>query len=283
MQLCGKVSSFRVSCKRSGRKDGPSSLEIERTLGASLQDRFAWHPELRHPHLEVWIYAVEEETCGGLLLLRQLESKPVYTSATGLHPNVAWALASAAGLQPGEVVLDPMCGTGMLLTEAPKGAFVVGCDVDATMVRRALEHFRSLRHPRWALLHADAERLPLPDAFADVVLCDLPFGRQFGSVEGNKDSYPKLLREFRRVLKPTGRCFLLTSAENEAILAKAAEPWTTVARATWKLGNKLPAIVLALTPSDLGASYSLDIFSSKAGRFSVQRKSANPEDRKSVV
>ncbi|CAE7669735.1 Thumpd2, partial [Symbiodinium sp. CCMP2456] len=58
---------------------------------------------------------------------------------------------------------------------------------------------------------------------------------QFGSVEGNKDSYPKLLREFRRVLKPTGRCFLLTSAENEAILAKAAEAWTTIARATWKL------------------------------------------------
>eukprot|EP00439_Symbiodinium_sp_Y106_P020026 s998_g2.t1 len=106
-----------------------------------------------------------------------------------------------------------MCGTGMLLTEAPKGAFVVGCDVDATM-----------------------------------------------------ESYPKLLREFRRVLKPAGRCFLLTSAENEATLAKAAEPWTTIARATWKLGNKLPAIVLALTPSDVGASYSLDIFSSKAGR-----------------
>ena len=35
----------------------------------------------------------------------------------------------------------------------------VGCDVDATMVRRAFEHFRSLRHPRWALLHANAERL----------------------------------------------------------------------------------------------------------------------------
>jgi len=44
----------------------------------------------------------------------------------GLHPNVAWAMVSAAQIQPGEVVLDPMCGTGMLLTEAPHCGLVIG-------------------------------------------------------------------------------------------------------------------------------------------------------------
>ncbi|CAE7305866.1 Thumpd2 [Symbiodinium natans] len=278
-QLCGRVRSFRVSCKRSGRKDGASSLAIERSIGAALQDRFGWTLDLRVPHLEVWIFAVEEETCGGLLLLRQLESKPVYSSATGLHPNVAWALVSAAGVQPGEVLLDPMCGTGMLLTEAPKSSYVVGSDIDPDMIRRASEHFRALRHPRWALLRADATRLPLPDAFADVVVCDLPFGRQFGSVEGNKELYPKLLREFHRVTKPTGRCLLLTAAENEAALAQAAAPWSMVAKASWKLGNKLPAIVVALTPSARDATYALDMFNPKAGRFALQRKALNPELR----
>lgn len=35
-------------------------------------------------------------------------------------------MVSAAQIQPGEVVLDPMCGTGMLLTEAPHCGLVIG-------------------------------------------------------------------------------------------------------------------------------------------------------------
>ena len=44
----------------------------------------------------------------------------------GLHPNVAWAMLNAAEVLPGELLLDPMCGTGMLLTEAPEHCHVLG-------------------------------------------------------------------------------------------------------------------------------------------------------------
>ena len=61
-----------------------------------------------------------------------------FWSIRGLHPNVAWAMVSAAQIQPGEVVLDPMCGTGMLLTEAPHCGLVIGAQRCATEMVRLL-------------------------------------------------------------------------------------------------------------------------------------------------
>ena len=55
------------------------------------------------------------------------------------------------------------------------------------MLTRAARHFQSLRRTApsngGALLQADVRHLPLPDGSVDVVLCDLPFGRQFGTLE----------------------------------------------------------------------------------------------------
>ena len=60
---------------------------------------------------------------------------------------MGWALARAQ---------DPMCGTGMLLTEAPSSAMVLGADISLEMISRASAHFRSLRRSHWSLLQADA-------------------------------------------------------------------------------------------------------------------------------
>ncbi|CAE8718716.1 unnamed protein product [Polarella glacialis] len=76
------------------------------------------------------------------------------------------------------------------------------------------------------LLRSDCGHLPLPGGCVDVVLCDLPWGRQYGSEVGNADLYPSLLAELARVLRPgTGRAVLVTSAtagNSEAMSAAAA-------------------------------------------------------------
>merc|ERR1712070_1094857 len=101
-------------------------------------------------------------------------------------------------------LLDPMCGTGMLLTESPRGAYVIGVDSNPDMLQRAAAHFESLGRQRWDLLLADASKLPLPDDVADVAVCDFPFGRQFGCVERNKVLYPAVLSELRRLVRRGG-------------------------------------------------------------------------------
>ena len=57
----------------------------------------------------------------------------------------------------------------------------------------------------------DATRLPLPDASADHILCNPPFGKQLSDPAAIGPLYRRMLPEFNRVLKPGGRAVLLVS------------------------------------------------------------------------
>jgi demethylmenaquinone methyltransferase/2-methoxy-6-polyprenyl-1,4-benzoquinol methylase len=108
------------------------------------------------------------------------------------------AAARAADLAAGEVAVDVACGTGRLAAELARlqpGATVLGLDFSWEMVRRAqAEHGR---REGLGFAVADAMRLPLPDASADVVT--IAFGLRNLPVPGQG------LLELRRVLRPGGR------------------------------------------------------------------------------
>lgn len=77
-------------------------------------------------------------------------------------------------------LLDPMCGTGGVLTEAGLvGAPVLGSDAQPRMVEGTRENLAAvLDADRYALAVADATRLPLPDDSVGAVALDVPYGRQ---------------------------------------------------------------------------------------------------------
>ena len=54
----------------------------------------------------------------------------------------------------------------------------------------------------------------------DVVLCDLPFGKQWGCVEQNLDLYPRFACFLERVLSLEGRFVLLTSLDQADFLSR---------------------------------------------------------------
>jgi ubiquinone/menaquinone biosynthesis C-methylase UbiE len=113
-----------------------------------------------------------------------------------------WApgLIEAAGLRPGEQVLDLACGTGVVTRLAaekvgPTG-HVTGLDLNAGMLAVA----RSLPPPPGATIQwvqGSAVAISLPDATFDAVVCQQGF--QFFPDQ------PAALREMRRVLAPGGR------------------------------------------------------------------------------
>lgn len=109
-----------------------------------------------------------------------------------------WAMRSvdAAGIGPGEHVLDCACGTGAVAAEAvtrvgPEGK-VVGIDRSPEMLAVARRKL-----PDLDLREGMAEALPFPDKAFDVVACQ--FGLMFF-----EDRRAALL-EMRRVLRPEGR------------------------------------------------------------------------------
>ena len=69
-----------------------------------------------------------------------------------------------------------------------------------------------------SLAHGSCTLLPVRAASVDVLLCDLPFGKMFGSVDGNRELYPKMLAEAARAVRPGGRAVLLTSDSNGELM-----------------------------------------------------------------
>lgn len=108
---------------------------------------------------------------------------------------------SLGKLQSGERVVDVGCGAGIdsLIAARMVGAdgCVVGVDMTPAMLEKARASATAAAFDNVEFRHGFAERLPVPDAWADVVISN-----------GVMNLFPDKsagLREMARVLKPGGR------------------------------------------------------------------------------
>jgi arsenite methyltransferase len=106
-------------------------------------------------------------------------------------------LAGHLALHPGQAVLDVASGPGatarLLATEHQ--VQVTGVDLSAANVDRATRAAAGVEGVRFQV--GDAERLPLPDASVDAVVCECAFC--------TFPDKPTAAAEFARVLRPGGR------------------------------------------------------------------------------
>jgi len=225
---------------------------------------------VRSPDLEVRVLLSDADVLVDLPILVQssVRTGGSEVCAAGMSAHVAWALARCAELQPGERVLDPMCGAGVILVEAamcwPNCSYI-GVDIDESQLLCASSNCL-LAARSVELLNGDAQHLPFPSDSIDVLICDIPFGRQYSTIEECRNGlYTKLLLEFNRVVKSEcGRMVLLSSLEqepwvlhasglgkleNEAGEQSGVQPWVCIARRSLMLGF-LEAVVLVFKRKD---------------------------------
>ena len=109
-----------------------------------------------------------------------------------------------AVLRPARLILDAGCGAGRAAVELAAGARVIAMDRDVHALARAR------RRPNVWYVRADPERAPLATAAFDAVYS---FGLlQVLGVDGN-ERIRRALREFRRLLRPTGAAVMGTLAD----------------------------------------------------------------------
>lgn len=153
-----------------------------------------------------------------------------------------WApvVAQAAGVGPGDRVLDVACGTGVVAREAARrvgpGGSVTGVDPNAGMLAVARDHGASIAYHQ-----GRAEDLPFADASFDVAVSQ--FGMMFF------EDPAAAIAEMRRVVRPGGRLAVAVWATIDAIPAYAAElalfervagpPAAGALRAPFALGDPL--------------------------------------------
>lgn len=150
-----------------------------------------------------------------------------------LNASIARAMVDLTLPDPDDAVLNLGAGSGTLLIERLQAAparIAIGCDVDDETRTCARENLaaagiRDARIEAW-----DAGSLPTPDAWADTILADLPFGQLVGSHETNTILYPRILREAARVTISGGLFVAITQDIRlwERLVADAAADWTLV-------------------------------------------------------
>jgi demethylmenaquinone methyltransferase/2-methoxy-6-polyprenyl-1,4-benzoquinol methylase len=125
----------------------------------------------------------------------------------GLHRLWKRRVVGLAKVQNGNRALDLCCGTGDLaLALAQHGAETIGLDFSEKMLEVAEARRQKIRNSQFAIrnlkfLQGDAQQLPFPDNFFDIVT--VGYGLR------NLTSWERGLDEMFRVAKPGGRIVVL--------------------------------------------------------------------------
>lgn len=210
----------------------------------------SWKPAITNASVEIWLTIVEETAvCGMRLSDRTMRHRPWKTEhrAASLRPSIAAAMVRLAGASPGDIVLDPMCGTGTIpgemieLSKSRKAGHIeIWCgdnDADAIMASEAnLRRLGPTMLTRW-----DTTRLPLARASVDRIVCNPPFGKQMSSRDEIEALYKRLVFEWNRALKPGGRVVVIVS--EPAVFRDA------VKKSDWQAARQLKVEVLGQAAS----------------------------------
>jgi tRNA (guanine6-N2)-methyltransferase len=227
--------SFHIVCQMQGehgyrRIDARQALE-EGLLGVIPAN---WVRVEENAWFEVWL-TIQSKTaiCGVRLTDRTMRHRTYKTDhvAASLRPTVAAAMVRLAGIAPGMIVLDPMCGAGTILAEAVelceqrrmRDVQYLGGDIDPNAIfcsDQNLGRRGGVKLERW-----DSTELPLGAESVDRIVCNPPFGKQLSTPEQIVPLYNEAVPEWDRVLRPGGRAVLLASEQDVLREAIANVGW----------------------------------------------------------
>ena len=234
---------FRASANRIGKKQSITSQEAEYHFGGAIQDLTNWKVDLSNYNFEVLLTLGINFVSVSLSLTHEsLHRRNIIDFGyTTLKASIAYNMLHLCKIETGDVVIDPMCGSGAIPIEAVqewKESFHLAGDKSSIALKKC---FINVRHINSVLsnsiikapvdiLNWDITKLPLATNRVDVFVTDVPFGKRLGSKLDNHKLYPSMLAEMARVCKlKTGRACILTNDKKSIMNA------LTLLSNLWKL------------------------------------------------
>ena len=199
-----------------------SQREFEQLIGTMISGSV----DLKSPQEEYRAVLSEDRCYFGRLLFnidrglydKRNPGKRIFFHPGVMMPRMARALVNISCAYPGDLLLDPFCGTGGTLIEAEMLRIdTIGSDCDPLMIDGTRQNVHGC-----TLMIADATCLPLRDNSVDAVVTDFPYGQ---SVSIKKEDtmerlYDDALAELSRVLKQGRRAVVVTHKDISEIAAR---------------------------------------------------------------
>lgn len=178
-----------------------------RDLGRWLEKEIASRDAAFDPEVEeeVWLFCIDEAYYFAIPVTkaRDTDGRARESERHGsLPPPIAAAVAFAGMPKNDDVILDPVCGSGTLLSEAhayaPEAARI-GVDIDSEAIAIARANLGD-DGSKLKLFKSDSRKLDIQGP--TLTLANLPFGRQFGDKKDNPELYYGIIRETLRIANP---------------------------------------------------------------------------------
>jgi tRNA (guanine10-N2)-dimethyltransferase len=240
--FAGRVRKVHGGCNE---HNPCSQKEFERIIGTMI----AGPVSLKKPEIEFRAILSEDRCYLGRVLFtfdrgsfdKRNPGKRDFFHPGVMMPRMARTLVNIAGVQQGDIMLDPFCGTGGILIEAHLlGARPVGSDFDSLMVLGSRQNIAGSD-----LMLADATSLPFVNRTIDAVVTDFPYGQSvcIRKSDTMDTLFEDALEEIGRVLKKGKRAVVVTHRDISPI---AAEYFTVLQRHDQRVHKSLTRRILVL-------------------------------------
>ena len=163
---------------------GPSGVEliISKNKGGVLLAKTVWVQNIE-------AYAARDQ------------ARPKRDAKVGmLPPKLAQTILNLSGFDESKTVLDPFCGTGVVLQEAlMMGGRAIGSDIEARMVDYTKSNLERLKQGNFSLQVGDATTCKWKEDF-DCVACETYLGRPLSSLP-DRQTLEKIVQDVNTIHK----------------------------------------------------------------------------------
>lgn len=175
----------------------------------------------------VWWGSLRHRVSDALFAARQTQRRPFFRSY-GMQPRKSRCLVNLSGVQPGQRLLDPCCGTGSYLIEAAlMGIEAHGSDADPRAVAGSRSNIDALGLDV-KLRVLDARRLDRWGATFDAIVSDLPYGLSASLAGASTVALYRDILQSAALVLPRGRVAVLGAPSG--MLSAAPEQFVVLER-----------------------------------------------------
>jgi tRNA G10 N-methylase Trm11 len=251
---------FRVSCERIGGPHTFRAPEVEFEVGGALSEFYKnIKPKMEDFDVEIRVDVIGNKVVIGTQLnVGELSRRHFVRFRNGvtIKCNLAYILLRCANIRPGNLILDPFCGSGTILLEAlemtHRRVRCIGLDISRRSAKGARENADAVNYgpDLCDIFCADARaiRKYVKNDSVDAIVTNLPWGVMTGNKNVNdlQSMYEIFLRTAWYVLKDKGRIvmFVLRGLQLTRIIRKLGGRYRLLRCNVIRTTNNLPCIVV---------------------------------------